>query len=134
MNYSSKRLTAKSIEKNKRKKYKPASRNFPLGTGRKAYSLLISQAREKLINTTVITEKDVRDKMADNQKRIAEIDSQISRIIIDNNKRIAELDSQISQAQQTIKYQKIPPRWMVWSLISRPDLGLFPNRVKRKHC
>jgi HlyD family secretion protein len=31
----------------------------------KRYSLLISQAQEKLINTTVITEKDA-DKMADN--------------------------------------------------------------------
>jgi HlyD family secretion protein len=30
----------------------------------KRYFLLISQAQEKLINTTVITEKDVRDKMA----------------------------------------------------------------------
>ena len=98
----------------------------------KRYSLLISQAREKLINTTVITEKDVRDKMADNQKRIAEIDSQISRVIIDNNKRIAELDSQISQAQQTIKYQKItaPIDGVVFDLKARPGFVPQPSQAE----
>ena len=98
----------------------------------KRYSLLISQAREKLINTTVITEKDVRDKMADNHKRIAEIDSQISRIIIDNNKRIAELDSQISQAQQTIKYQKItaPIGGVVFDLKARPGFVPQPSQAE----
>ncbi|MCZ8189158.1 MAG: HlyD family efflux transporter periplasmic adaptor subunit [Microcystis sp. LE19-338.1B] len=98
----------------------------------KRYSLLISQAREKLINTTVITEKDVRDKMADNHKRIAEIDSQISRIIIDNNKRIAELDSQISQAQQTIKYQKItaPIDGVVFDLKARPGFVPQPSQAE----
>ncbi|MCA2717647.1 HlyD family efflux transporter periplasmic adaptor subunit [Microcystis sp. M169S2] len=98
----------------------------------KRYSLLISQAGEKLINTTVITEKDVRDKMADNQKRIAEIDSQISRIIIDNNKRIAELDSQISQAQQTIKYQKItaPIDGVVFDLKARPGFVPQPSQAE----
>ncbi|MDJ0559441.1 MAG: HlyD family efflux transporter periplasmic adaptor subunit, partial [Microcystis sp. M53599_WE4] len=98
----------------------------------KRYSLLISQAGEKLINTTVITEKDVRDKMADNYKRIAEIDSQISRIIIDNNKRIAELDSQISQAQQTIKYQKItaPIDGVVFDLKARPGFVPQPSQAE----
>ncbi|MCZ8067842.1 MAG: HlyD family efflux transporter periplasmic adaptor subunit [Microcystis sp.] len=98
----------------------------------KRYSLLISQAGEKLINTTVITEKDVRDKMADNHKRIAEIDSQISRIIIDNNKRIAELDSQISQAQQTIKYQKItaPIDGVVFDLKARPGFVPQPSQAE----
>ena len=98
----------------------------------KRYSLLISQARERLINTTVITEKDVRDKMADNQKRIAEIDSQISRVIIDNNKRIAELDSQISQAQQTIKYQKItaPIDGVVFDLKARPGFVPQPSQAE----
>jgi HlyD family secretion protein len=98
----------------------------------KRYFLLISQAREKLINTTVITEKDVRDKMADNQKRIAEIDSQISRVIIDNNKRIAELDSQISQAQQTIKYQKItaPIDGVVFDLKARPGFVPQPSQAE----
>jgi HlyD family secretion protein len=98
----------------------------------KRYSVLISQAGEKLINTTVITEKDVRDKMADNQKRIAEIDSQISRIIIDNNKRIAELDSQISQAQQTIKYQKItaPIDGVVFDLKARPGFVPQPSQAE----
>jgi len=36
--------------------------------------------------------------MADNEKRIAEIDSQL-RAMVENNKRIAEIDSQLSQTQ-----------------------------------
>jgi len=36
--------------------------------------------------------------MADNDKRIAEIDSQLSKAMVEN-KRIAEIDSQLSQTQ-----------------------------------
>jgi len=74
----------------------------------KRYFLLISQAQEKLINTTVITEKDVRDKMADN------------------------LDSQISQAQQTIKYQKItaPIDGVVFDLKARPGFVPQPSQAE----
>jgi hemolysin D len=45
--------------------------------------------------------------MSENSKRIAEIDSQITKIILDNDKRLAETDSQIIQAQQTLTYQDI---------------------------
>jgi len=91
------------------------------------------EKQEKEVQTRiVITEKDVRDKMADNYKRIAEIDSQISRVIIDNNKRIAELDSEISQAQQTIKYQKItaPIDGVVFDLKARPGFVPQPSQAE----
>ena len=45
--------------------------------------------------------------IADNKKRIAEIDTQLTKAIVENNKRIAEIDSQISQAKMTLKYQEI---------------------------
>ncbi|MEG3438455.1 HlyD family efflux transporter periplasmic adaptor subunit [Pannus brasiliensis CCIBt3594] len=98
----------------------------------KRYTVLIEQAREKLINTNVITEKDVRDKMADNQKKIADIDSQLGRIIVDNEKRIAELDGQISQAQQTLKYQKItaPSDGIVFDLKARPGFVPQPSQAE----
>jgi HlyD family secretion protein len=49
-----------------------------------------------------------------NDKSIAEIDSQLTKVIVDNQKRIYEINSQISQidselskAKTTLKYQKI---------------------------
>jgi HlyD family secretion protein len=96
------------------------------------YTVLIDQAQEKLINTTVSTEKDVRDKMAENQKRIAEIDSQLGRVIVDNEKRIAELDGQISQAKQTIQYQKLiaPSDGVVFDLKARPGFVPQPSQAE----
>mgnify|MGYP006225286245 CR=1 FL=1 len=57
--------------------------------------LAISQAEVQLTNTTALAEREIRDKIANNEQRIAEIDSQLTKIVIENEKRIAELDSQI---------------------------------------
>ncbi|MBR8830151.1 MAG: Leukotoxin export protein LtxD [Chroococcopsis gigantea SAG 12.99] len=98
----------------------------------KRYSILVDQAREKSINTSTLTEKDLRDKVADNQKRVSEIDSQLSKIIVDNNKKIAELDGQISRAQQTIKYQelKAPIDGVVFDLKAAPGFVPQPSQAE----
>jgi HlyD family secretion protein len=67
----------------------------------------IAQAKEKYSNATFITEKEVLDKMGENQKRLAEIDSQIVQTIVSNDKQIAELNSKISATEQTLKYQEL---------------------------
>ena len=67
----------------------------------------IAQAKAQLQNTVASTRKEWVTAIADNKKRIAEIDSQLTKAIVENNKRIAEIDSQISQAQMTLKYQEI---------------------------
>ncbi|MEC4853186.1 MAG: HlyD family efflux transporter periplasmic adaptor subunit, partial [Jaaginema sp. PMC 1079.18] len=67
----------------------------------------IAQARAELNNTTSLAQKDVLDKIAVNKNQIAEIDSQLSKIMVENQKRIAEIDSQISQAEQTFNYQEL---------------------------
>lgn len=87
----------------------------------------IDQARQQLKNTIAISEKDVRDRMAENQKKIAEIDSQINKLIVENEKRIAEVNSQISAAEQTIKYQdiKAPVSGTVFDLKAGP--GFVPK-------
>ena len=51
--------------------------------------------------------KETLTQIADNEKRIAEIDSQINKSIVENEKRIAELDGQIKQAKLTKKYQVV---------------------------
>ncbi|GAB4243145.1 MAG: hypothetical protein Kow0049_32630 [Stanieria sp.] len=67
----------------------------------------ITQAREQLLNTTSLSEREIRDKMAENHKRIAEIDTQLNKSIVENDKRISELNSQISGTEQTLKYQAL---------------------------
>lgn len=67
----------------------------------------IAQAQEKANNTLDLTRNDTLTKAAENDKRIAEIDSQFTREIVDNQKQIAEIDSQLSQAKQTSQYQDL---------------------------
>lgn len=70
-------------------------------------SLDISQAREQLNNTTTLSKKDLYDQMAENRKRLSEIDSQLNKTIVENDKRIAEINSQVAGAEQNLKYQTI---------------------------
>lgn len=90
-------------------------------------SLDIAQAQEQLNNTLAVSQKDVTVRIADNNKRLAEIDSQINKIIIENEKRIAETNSQIRGAEQTIKYQEIkaPVSGTVFDLKAGP--GFVPK-------
>jgi HlyD family secretion protein len=67
----------------------------------------INQASEQLTNTVALSDKEVRDKIAENEKRLADIDSQLTKVMVDNENRISELESQISRAQQTLNYQEV---------------------------
>ncbi|MBV6622963.1 MAG: HlyD family efflux transporter periplasmic adaptor subunit [Rivularia sp. (in: Bacteria)] len=69
--------------------------------------LAITQTGQQLQNALSTSAKDTLTQIADNQKRIAEIDSQINKSIVENEKRIAELDGQIKQAKLTRKYQVV---------------------------
>ncbi len=67
----------------------------------------ITQTGQQLQNALSTSTKDVLTNIADNDKRIAEIDTQINRSIVENEKRIAELDGQIKQALLTREYQVV---------------------------
>ena len=69
--------------------------------------LNISQAREELTNTMAFSEKDLQDLIANNDKQIANLDSQLTKTVVENEKRIAEIDSQISRTEVTLKYQEV---------------------------
>ncbi|GAX41862.1 HlyD family secretion protein [Tolypothrix sp. NIES-4075] len=69
--------------------------------------LAIAQSGQRLQNTMSASTQDLWTKIADNDKRIAEIDSQLKKAIVENEKNIAELDSQISQNQVSLDYQEI---------------------------
>lgn len=67
----------------------------------------ISQAGQRVQNTRDVTQTDLLGRIAQNDKDIAEIDSQLNRALVENNKRLAEVNSQLSQAQLALQYQEL---------------------------
>lgn len=99
----------------------------------------ISQAREQLQNTISLSAKDVFTKIADNQKKIAEINVDLVRFRLENNKKISEIDGQLSKAKLALQYQELrsPVNGVVFDLqansqgfvanSSEPILRVVPN-------
>lgn len=99
----------------------------------------MSQAKEQLQNTISLSAKDVFTKIADNQKRIAEIDVDLVRFRLENNKKISEIDGQLSKAKLALQYQELrsPVNGVVFDLqansqgfvanSSEPILRVVPN-------
>ncbi len=73
----------------------------------KRLKLEIASAQAQLLNSAAVSQEDLLAKITNNDKNLAEIDSQITKAIVDNEKTIAENDSQISQTQMNLKYQEI---------------------------
>lgn len=67
----------------------------------------ISEAQVNVQNILAGDRKDLLTQIADNDKRIAEIDSQLTKVLVENNKRLAEVDSQIRQTQVNLQYQEL---------------------------
>lgn len=69
--------------------------------------LAIAQARQKLKNTIAVSQQDLLTKIAENEKKVAQIDSELNKAIVENEKKIAETDSQLKQTEQTLNYQNV---------------------------
>lgn len=67
----------------------------------------IGAGTSKLQNINNSNRKDLLTQIAQNNQRIADIDSQLTKAIVENRNRIAEIDSQIDAAQQTLQYEQI---------------------------
>jgi hemolysin D len=67
----------------------------------------ISQAQQRFANTVATSGKDLLDRIADNNKQIANIDSQLNKTILDNENQIAETEKRLSDAQLTLRYQEL---------------------------
>jgi HlyD family secretion protein len=91
----------------------------------------IDQAGEDIENTEAVTQKDTLDRIAQNKKQIAQIDSQLTKAVVDNENRISELDSQISQAQQQLEYQNLtaPITGKIFDLQAHP--GFVANTSEK---
>ena len=70
-------------------------------------TLDISQARQQYNNTTSVSRRDLFEQRASNRIRLSEIDSQLNKTIVENDKRIAEINSQVAGAEQDLKYRTI---------------------------
>ena len=78
-----------------------------LGGEEKRLAISIDHAQEDLQNTIAASAKEILSRIADNHKRIAEIDTDLGQKRLENKKRIAELDGQITKAVQSLQYQQI---------------------------
>jgi hemolysin D len=67
----------------------------------------ITRSQEQVKQVLATSDKEVLTKIAENQKRVAEIDAQLSRIRLENQKKITEIDSQISKAKVGLQYQEL---------------------------
>jgi len=67
----------------------------------------ISQAQKQIESVSLVDQRDLLNRIADNDKRIAEIDSQLAKAILENDKQITEIESQLVQARQTQTYGAI---------------------------
>ncbi|TBR56799.1 hemolysin D [Westiellopsis prolifica IICB1] len=67
----------------------------------------IIQGQQELKNTVASSNKNILIQIADNKKRIAEIDSQLTKILLDNEKQLADINSKILQSQTNVKYQEL---------------------------
>jgi hemolysin D len=90
--------------------------------------LSANQGIEKLNNNVAVSRKDLFSRVADNDKKIAEIDSQLNKSIVENDRKIAEITNQLTQARQSLKYQEIrsPVDGEVFELKAYQD-GLVSN-------
>jgi HlyD family secretion protein len=67
----------------------------------------IAQAQTQVQNTVAVDRTNVMDQLANNNQKLAEIDSQLTKAIVENDKKLAEINSQISQAEQAIQYGEV---------------------------
>jgi len=83
--------------------------------------LQIDEANSKVQNTLALSRRDWLALMADNEKRIAEIDSSLTKAIVENQKRIAEIDSQLGQTHLALRYSELvaPADGTVFDLLAR---------------
>lgn len=85
----------------------------------------INQASQQLRNTGSSWQEDLLTKIAENQKRLAEIEVQLANAVqendrseLENQNRISQIDAQLARAQLQLQYQelKAPVRGYVFDL------------------
>ncbi|ERN42469.1 multidrug resistance efflux pump [Rubidibacter lacunae KORDI 51-2] len=94
----------------------------------------IRQAGQEAQNAISISRKDVYDRIGENIKQIAQIDSQLNKSIVENDKRLAEIASEIGQIEQQLDYQEVraPISGTVFDMQAYPGFVASPSEVLLK--
>jgi HlyD family secretion protein len=99
----------------------------------------IAQAQTRTQNTVFTSQDELYTRIAENEKRIADIDSQLTKAILENEKQIESINSQLEQLEQTLEYQQLraPKGGTIFDLqptgpgfvanTSEPILKIVPN-------
>ncbi|MEM9767681.1 MAG: HlyD family efflux transporter periplasmic adaptor subunit [Cyanobacteria bacterium P01_D01_bin.71] len=69
--------------------------------------LAIDQAQEELRRTSVVSSEEMLERIAANDNQIANIDSQLTKVVVDNEKQLEEIEGQISQLQFALDNQEL---------------------------
>jgi hemolysin D len=67
----------------------------------------IEKSKQQVTNTVAVSDKGILEKIGDNKKRIAEIDSQFQKVLLENEQRLADINSKIAQTKLNVKYQEL---------------------------
>ncbi|MDJ0619038.1 MAG: HlyD family efflux transporter periplasmic adaptor subunit [Calothrix sp. MO_192.B10] len=92
----------------------------------------IQQGKEELSNTVAASSKTVLENIGNNKKRIAEIDSQLTKIVVENDKRLAEVKSRIAQTELNVEYQELraPVDGTIFDLQAYPGFVANANQLE----
>ncbi|MEM9005326.1 MAG: HlyD family efflux transporter periplasmic adaptor subunit [Cyanobacteria bacterium P01_F01_bin.86] len=70
-------------------------------------AIAITQADEQLTQTEAEASEQLQERIAANNNQIANIDSQLSKVIVDNKKRLEEIDGQIDRLEYALENQEL---------------------------
>ncbi|MCG6133836.1 MAG: HlyD family efflux transporter periplasmic adaptor subunit [Nostoc sp. LLA-1] len=92
----------------------------------------IEKGQQELKNTVAVSGKNILERISDNKRRIAEIDSQFMKIVLNNEQNLADLNSKISQSQLNLQYQEIhaPVAGVIFDLQARHS-GFVANSSQK---
>ncbi|MGD1928447.1 MAG: HlyD family efflux transporter periplasmic adaptor subunit [Leptolyngbyaceae cyanobacterium] len=102
-------------------------------------TLAIDQAQEELRRTSVVSNEELLERIAANDNQIANIDSQLTKVVVDNEKQLEEITGQVSQLEFALDNQelKAPLDGQVFNLranqpgyvanATEPILEIVPN-------
>jgi len=83
----------------------------------------IAQAEQQRNNTVSASRSDILNRIAENNKRLAEIDGELNKRIVENDKRLAEINGQLQQTELQLSYQELrsPIDGVVFDLQAQAD-------------
>ncbi|NER80802.1 MAG: HlyD family efflux transporter periplasmic adaptor subunit [Leptolyngbya sp. SIO1D8] len=69
--------------------------------------LAIVQAQEQLERTSTVSKEELLDRIAANDTQIANIDSQLTKVVVENDKQLEELNGRISNLEFALENQEL---------------------------